>query len=53
MQCAYITASGKNPAAAGCCKGSACAFRFACVGDADIDDDCDSACQSDALTLKW
>ena len=53
MKCAFITASGKVPGAAGCCSGSNCMFRISCIADADIDDDCDSACQADALTLKW
>lgn len=53
MKCAFIPSSSKVAGAAGCCKGNDCAFRVACVGDADIDDDCDSKCQADALTLKW
>jgi len=52
-KCAFIPATGKVAGAAGCCNGSDCAFRFGCIDDADIGDDCDSKCQANALTLKW
>jgi hypothetical protein len=52
MTCIFAPSSGKVPGAAGCCSGSQCAFRLACVDNREMDD-CDDDCQADAMTLKW
>ena len=52
MQCAFVPAVGKTAGAAGCCKGTTCAFRVDCI-DSIAMIGCNKDCQTDTETLKW